>query len=188
MQVEIHTEIPADKTTDGDSVLVRIYYYYYYLNGIRCKNILYIKRRIIFLLYCMYNFLDTIKKKQCKIEENMKKNYDFPFSFYYLRTFVCITSCTKIIAGFLILLLHFIIGAVPLPSDYSPSKEESKGLIAYKRMAATDIYSKLKSLLKITKRILKFKFLTKRKKVEIYKDSDDETLDWWSKYFASLQV
>lgn len=99
-----------------------------------------------------------------------------------------ITLCTKIIVGFLILLLHFIIGAVPLPSDYSPSKEESKGLIAYKRMAATDIYSKLKSLLRITKRILKFKFLTKRKKVEIYKDSDDETLDWWSKYFASLQV
>jgi len=74
-----------------------------------------------------------------------------------------------------------------LPIDYSPSKEESKGLIAYKRMAATDIRSKLKRLLVIMKRILKFKFLIK-KKVEIYKDSDDETLDWWSKYFASLQV
>ncbi|XP_070528249.1 otoferlin [Cardiocondyla obscurior] len=76
---------------------------------------------------------------------------------------------------------------LPLPIDYSPSKEKGKGLIAYKRMAATDIYSKLKRLLVITKRILKFKFLTKKKKVEIYKDSDDETLDWWSKYFASLQ-
>jgi len=54
-------------------------------------------------------------------------------------------------------------------------------------MAATDIRSKLKRLLVIMKRILKFKFLIK-KKVEIYKDSDDETLDWWSKYFASLQV
>ncbi|XP_071649969.1 otoferlin [Temnothorax longispinosus] len=76
---------------------------------------------------------------------------------------------------------------LPLPIDYSPSKEESKGLIAYKRMAATDVHSKLKRLLVITKRILKFKFLTKRKKVEIYKESDDETLDWWNKYFASLQ-
>lgn len=75
-----------------------------------------------------------------------------------------------------------------MPIDYSPSKEESKGLIAYKRMAATDIHYKLKQLLAITKRILKFKFLTKKKKVEIYKDSDDETLDWWSKYFTSLQV
>jgi len=56
-------------------------------------------------------------------------------------------------------------------------------------MAATDIHSKLKRLFVITKRILKFfKFLTKRKRIEIYKDSDDETLDWWSKYFASLQV
>lgn len=106
---------------------------------------------------------------------------------FVLLNICYITLCTKIIVEFLILLLHFII-AVPLPSDYSSSKEESKGLIAYKRMAATDIYSKLKRLLKITKRILKFKFLTKRKKVEIYKDSDDETLDWWSKYFASLQV
>ncbi|XP_071557570.1 otoferlin [Temnothorax nylanderi] len=76
---------------------------------------------------------------------------------------------------------------LPLPIDYSPSKEESKGLIAYKRMAATDVHSKLKRLLVSIKRILKFKFLTKRKKVEIYKDSDDETLDWWNKYFASLQ-
>ncbi|XP_011064503.1 PREDICTED: otoferlin-like [Acromyrmex echinatior] len=76
---------------------------------------------------------------------------------------------------------------LPLPIDYSPSKEESKGLIAYKRMAATDIRSKLRGLLVIMKRILKFKIFTKRKKVEIYKDSDDETLDWWSKYFASLQ-
>ncbi|KAG5335930.1 OTOF protein, partial [Acromyrmex charruanus] len=75
---------------------------------------------------------------------------------------------------------------LPLPIDYSPSKEESKSLIAYKSMAATDS-SKLKRLLVIMKRILKFKIFTKRKKVEIYKDSDDETLDWWSKYFASLQ-
>jgi len=72
---------------------------------------------------------------------------------------------------------------VPLPIDYSPSKEESKGLIAYKKMAGTDIRSKL---LVIMNRILKFKIFTK--KVKIYKDSDDETLDWWSKYFASLQV
>ncbi|XP_011877854.1 PREDICTED: otoferlin-like [Vollenhovia emeryi] len=76
---------------------------------------------------------------------------------------------------------------LPLPIDYSPSKEESKGLIAYKRMAATDIYSKLKRLLIITKRILKFKVFIRKTKVEIYKDSDDETLNWWSKYFASLQ-
>lgn len=75
-----------------------------------------------------------------------------------------------------------------MPIDYSPSKEESKGLIGYKRMAATDFRSKLRRLLIIMKRILKFKYFTKRKKVEIYKDSDDETLDWWSKYFASLQV
>ncbi|XP_072763326.1 LOW QUALITY PROTEIN: otoferlin, partial [Anoplolepis gracilipes] len=76
---------------------------------------------------------------------------------------------------------------LPLPIDYSPSKEESKGLIAYKRMAGTDVHSKLKRLFVIIKRILKFKFFTKRKKVEIYKDNSDETFDWWSKYFASLQ-
>lgn len=76
---------------------------------------------------------------------------------------------------------------VPLPIDYSPSKEDSKDLIPYKRMAGTDVHSKLKRLFVIIKGILKFKFL-KRKKMEIYGDNDDETLDWWSKYFASLQV
>ncbi|XP_067216226.1 otoferlin-like isoform X2 [Linepithema humile] len=76
---------------------------------------------------------------------------------------------------------------LPLPIDYSPSKEESKGLIAYKRMAGTDVHSRLKRLFEIIKRILKFAFLAKKKKMEIYEDDDDETLDWWSKYFASLQ-
>lgn len=78
--------------------------------------------------------------------------------------------------------------AVPLPTDYSPSKEERRGLIAYKRMAGTDIHSKLRRLREIIKWVLKFDFLTKRKKIEIQRDSDNETLDWWSKYFASLQV
>ncbi|KAL6424890.1 hypothetical protein ACFW04_010045 [Cataglyphis niger] len=76
---------------------------------------------------------------------------------------------------------------LPLPIDYSPSKEDSKDLIPYKRMAGTDVHSKLKRLFVIIKGILKFKFL-KRKKMEIYGDNDDETLDWWSKYFASLQI
>ncbi|RLU20752.1 hypothetical protein DMN91_007365 [Ooceraea biroi] len=77
---------------------------------------------------------------------------------------------------------------VPLPIDYTPSKEESKSLMAYKRMAATDIYSKLKRWLVIIKKMLKFKFFIKKKIMEIYQDDDDETLDWWNKYFASLQV
>lgn len=78
---------------------------------------------------------------------------------------------------------------VPLPTDYSALREERKGLIEYKRMAGTDIYSKLKRLRAIIKRILRFNFLIKKKeKVEIQRDNDDETLDWWSKYFASLQV
>lgn len=91
---------------------------------------------------------------------------------------------------FFIYNIYFILflRLVPLPIDYSPSKEEIKGLIAYKRMAGTDILSKLKRLFVIIKRILKFKFFIRRKKVEIYGDNDDETLDWWSKYFASLQV
>lgn len=56
-------------------------------------------------------------------------------------------------------------------------------------MAGTDVYSKLKRLPAIIKWILKFDFLTKRKKMEIQRDDDsDETLDWWSKYYASLQV
>lgn len=55
-------------------------------------------------------------------------------------------------------------------------------------MAGTDVYSRLRRLFAITKRILKFEFLTERRKVEIYVDTDDETLDWWSKYFASVQV
>lgn len=81
-----------------------------------------------------------------------------------------------------------ILSIVPLPIDYTPSKEESKGFIAYKRMAATDIYSKLKRWLVIIKQTLKFDFFRKKKEVEIYEDDDDETLNWWSKYFASLQV
>ncbi|EZA54735.1 Otoferlin [Ooceraea biroi] len=76
---------------------------------------------------------------------------------------------------------------LPLPIDYTPSKEESKSLMAYKRMAATDIYSKLKRWLVIIKKMLKFKFFIKKKIMEIYQDDDDETLDWWNKYFASLQ-
>lgn len=83
--------------------------------------------------------------------------------------------------------IAFFVEIVPLPIDYTPSKEETKGLVAYKRMAATDVYSRLKRLVEIIKRVLKFEFLIKKKKMEIY-DDDDETLDWWSKYFASLQV
>lgn len=109
-------------------------------------------------------------------------------SIYHINSYFFTLSSLQVTVRFLMSLLYFITGAVPLPIDYNPSKEESKDLIAYKRMAATDIYSKLKRLLVITKRILKFKFFTKRKKIEIYRDSDDETLDWWSKYFASLQV
>jgi len=77
---------------------------------------------------------------------------------------------------------------VPLPIDYIPSKEKSEELVAYKRMAKTDIYSKLKKLFEFIKKILKFEFLAKKKKKKIYKQDDDETLDWWSKYFASLEV
>lgn len=75
-----------------------------------------------------------------------------------------------------------------MPIDYSPSKEESKDLIAYKRMAATDIYSKVKRPLVIAKEILKSRFFVGKKEVEIYGDDGDEIHDWWSKYFASLQV
>lgn len=79
--------------------------------------------------------------------------------------------------------------AVPLPNEYDPEREESKGLIAYKRLSGVDPrwrFTKLFGKLKIFVR--NFKLFRKKKKEEEYGHDEDESHDWWAKYFASLEV
>ncbi|XP_023290146.1 LOW QUALITY PROTEIN: otoferlin [Orussus abietinus] len=79
---------------------------------------------------------------------------------------------------------------LPLPRDYNPDVEESKGLISYKLRNPAKPHLIKKTLSFVTNSKV-FEMLTRccRKKEEIiYGDDDDGTHDWWSKYFASLQV
>ncbi|XP_076223010.1 otoferlin [Nomia melanderi] len=75
-----------------------------------------------------------------------------------------------------------------LPTEYDSSKEENKGLISYKKMAAkhsSRTQRILRSLKKLFAHLLGRRG-TKKKRVERMEE-EDESLDWWSKYFASLE-
>lgn len=74
-----------------------------------------------------------------------------------------------------------------LPYDYDPEKEESMGLISYKKMAGQDVRSKMKMFFDSIKRVIKHKTSGKRIE-EMYESDKDESHDWWSKYYASLEV
>ncbi|KAK9306192.1 hypothetical protein QLX08_003081 [Tetragonisca angustula] len=74
----------------------------------------------------------------------------------------------------------------PLPIDYDPTKEDEK-LIPYKRMIKEETWIRkiFRAVRKIFARLIRRR---KRTKKTDYKLEKDESLDWWSKYFASLEV
>ncbi|CAK9828332.1 Fer-1-like protein 6 [Anthophora retusa] len=78
---------------------------------------------------------------------------------------------------------------LPLPTDYDPSKEEeNKELIPYKEMTGkiSIIKRVLQSLRNFFTRLFGIKKKMKKEK-KIIHQSEDDSLDWWSKYFASLE-
>lgn len=75
-----------------------------------------------------------------------------------------------------------------MPIDYDPLKEdENKELIPYKKMYKKKSWIRkiLRSLKKIFAHVIPRK---KMKKKMDYKPEEDQSLDWWSKYFASMEV
>ncbi|XP_033208643.1 otoferlin-like [Belonocnema kinseyi] len=74
-----------------------------------------------------------------------------------------------------------------LPYDYDQEKEESMGLISYKKMAGQDVRSKIKMFFVSITRLIKHKTADKSIE-EVYESDKDESHDWWSKYYASLEI
>ncbi|KAG7207640.1 hypothetical protein KM043_009260 [Ampulex compressa] len=74
---------------------------------------------------------------------------------------------------------------LPLPQDYDPSGEESRVLIAYEKLEGKE--AGLWKILEASRRLLRSGWPERREETKIYEGDDDETLDWWSKYCASLE-
>ncbi|KAK1117439.1 hypothetical protein K0M31_016643 [Melipona bicolor] len=74
----------------------------------------------------------------------------------------------------------------PLPIDYDPPKEDEK-LIPYKKMIKEETWIRkiLREIRKFFARLIPGR--RKRTKKTDYKLEKDVSLDWWSKYFASLE-
>lgn len=74
-----------------------------------------------------------------------------------------------------------------MPIDYDPAKEDEK-LIPYKKMIKEETWIRriFRAIRKFLARLIPGR--RKRTKKMDYKLEKDESLDWWSKYFASLEV
>ncbi|XP_035743561.1 otoferlin-like [Vespa mandarinia] len=67
-------------------------------------------------------------------------------------------------------------------------REERKGLIEYKKTSKNGFRRKIFYLFEHVKKLLKWKKLIKKKKTKKYDTMImDDSLDWWSKYFASIE-
>nr|XP_034175477.1 otoferlin-like [Osmia lignaria] len=76
-----------------------------------------------------------------------------------------------------------------LPIDYHLSKDENQELIPYKKMTANDESSKFRKVLRSLKELLLCrKKKRKKEKFQSHSENEDESLDWWSKYYASVEV
>lgn len=75
-----------------------------------------------------------------------------------------------------------------MPIDYDVEKEETKGLISYKKLSGVDFMYKVKKFANFVRMLPdNFKISGKNEK-EMYGNDEDENHDWWSKYYASLEV
>lgn len=76
---------------------------------------------------------------------------------------------------------------MPLPIDFDPKKEdEHKKLIPYKKMGVKITW--IKKILLCLKHFFTYLVKRKKRKKEFLTSDEDESLDWWAKYFASLEV
>nr|XP_012151304.1 PREDICTED: otoferlin-like [Megachile rotundata] len=78
---------------------------------------------------------------------------------------------------------------LPLPTDHDPTKAESQELIPYKKMIIKES-SKFQKILRSVKKLLSVVLpwrRKKRKKPKLQSKRDDDSFDWWSKYYASLE-
>ncbi|XP_015125981.1 otoferlin [Diachasma alloeum] len=76
----------------------------------------------------------------------------------------------------------------PLPIDYDTEKDEKKGLISYKRISSENNHSGIRKLLTLLKPFIPNNKRDGKHENVNYGNDGDESYDWWSKYFASLEI
>ncbi|XP_034943562.1 otoferlin [Chelonus insularis] len=76
---------------------------------------------------------------------------------------------------------------LPLPIDYDPEEEEKKSLISYEKVPKVDRPSRMMKILDVTRKFLFDSRDQEKNEEENYGNDEDESYDWWSKYFASLE-
>ncbi|KAK2580950.1 hypothetical protein KPH14_006016 [Odynerus spinipes] len=75
------------------------------------------------------------------------------------------------------------------PLHFDSSSEERKGLIGYKETSNKGIWRRIRDLLEYAKRLFRLKRLIVKKEENSHiRMTSDDGLDWWSKYFASLEI
>lgn len=77
---------------------------------------------------------------------------------------------------------------VPLPQNFDPDVTETEGLMSYKKMAYKSGTSRLAFFVKGLKKFFKWEKKANLEKETSYGTEEDESYDWWSKYYASIQV
>ncbi|XP_046143744.1 otoferlin-like [Osmia bicornis bicornis] len=75
-----------------------------------------------------------------------------------------------------------------LPIDHHLSKNENQELIPYKKMIVNDKSSIYQKVLRSLKELLLCRRKKRKKeKFQSHSGNEDESLDWWSKYYASVE-
>ncbi|XP_076243958.1 fer-1-like protein 6 [Calliopsis andreniformis] len=157
------------------------------IRGVRrdCQTVSLIDSNLTDFMVVKYNSSDFLRKKI----------FQKPLLYFYQYAFLSIRFFSKKefskISTFFLTKSFF--SQVPLPIDYDPSKDENKGLIPYKRMTEKNFPSRIQKILRYVKKVLAYIFGRRRKKArkkkaDSDKEDEDKSLDWWSKYFASLEV
>ncbi|XP_057330739.1 otoferlin-like [Microplitis mediator] len=77
---------------------------------------------------------------------------------------------------------------LPLPINYDLEKEEQKNLISYKELAKSGFNYRITQFWTIIKEFLCSSKDQMKYEEENYQADEDESYDWWSKYFASLEI
>ncbi|XP_015525108.1 otoferlin [Neodiprion lecontei] len=76
---------------------------------------------------------------------------------------------------------------LPLSNDFDPDPPETERLISYKQMTSKQGTSRFAAFVGGMKNIFKWKRKKHSKDDIVYGTDEDESYDWWSKYYASVQ-